>query len=331
MLTETIVSVVGLQLLLSMSPPPSNSSDATSDAASFDELVNDLQTSTTQASVAVNIETLLELERSIALLSTFPDQLATNARASERLVVAYLALARGYMQLDQRERAVLVIDDLLLWIPSMAHVPSRFLPDFSELLSERQAVLTRRGHSTLQVTCELPCNVSVNGFEIGAGEHELRPGSHMVALSSTNDELPPETRHIELPPGDRVLLEYRRVAPAPTLTPRPNESPPPVTPPTSDTRPTMRKFWPGWLGLGLGVAASIAGTALISIHGKDWTGRCIGENIDANGNCKFVYSTRTLGISLAVLGLGGTGFGVGWLVRAQLDAQTRGLTASVRF
>ncbi len=94
-----------------------------------------------------------------------------------------------------------------------------------------------------------------------------------------------------------------------------------------------RPYWPGWASLGLGVAMSVAGTALISVHGQPWAGRCTGTDIDVAGNCRFVLDTRPLGIGLAAIGAAAIASGVGLMVWAQRDpSQTSaGISVGGRF
>jgi hypothetical protein len=80
-----------------------------------------------------------------------------------------------------------------------------------------------------------------------------------------------------------------------------------------------RPTWPAWTSLGLGLAMSVAGTALISVHGQPWTKRCSGDDIDVMGNCRFVLDTRPLGIGLAILGASAIASGVALMVWAQRD------------
>jgi hypothetical protein len=86
-------------------------------------------------------------------------------------------------------------------------------------------------------------------------------------------------------------------------------------------RSRPRPGWPGWSTLGLGVALGIAGTALLAIHGQEWRGRCEGVDVDASGNCRYVYRTRPLGITLVGLGAASFGTGVGLIVWAQHGEQ----------
>jgi hypothetical protein len=78
-----------------------------------------------------------------------------------------------------------------------------------------------------------------------------------------------------------------------------------------------RPAWPGWGSLGLGIALGITGTALIAIDGRDWQGRCTGADVDALGNCRFVYRTLPTGIALAALGAATIAGGVGLIVWSQ--------------
>lgn len=94
-----------------------------------------------------------------------------------------------------------------------------------------------------------------------------------------------------------------------------------------------RPTWPAWTSLGLGFVMSVAGTALISVHGQPWERRCTGNDVDVVGNCRFVLATRPLGVTFATLGAGMIATGVGLMVWAQRDpAQTRaGISVGGRF
>jgi hypothetical protein len=130
--------------------------------------------------------------------------------------------------------------------------------------------------------------------ELDAGAHELRIGARGYG---------PQTRTLQVFGGieERVHVQ---LLPVPTQ---------------------ARPAWPGWLSLGLGVALGVAGTALIALDGKDWPGRCTGSNVDALGNCRYIYNTRGLGIALASVGAASFSAGVGLLVWAQQEQRGAGL------
>ena len=70
----------------------------------------------------------------------------------------------------------------------------------------------------------------------------------------------------------------------------------------------------GWVALGVGLAAVIAGAALIAVDENEIKSDCEGENVDANGVCKFRRNTLAGGVTFLVLGLASTGTGIGLLV-----------------
>ena len=58
----------------------------------------------------------------------------------------------------------------------------------------------------------------------------------------------------------------------------------------------------GWTLFGVGLGAIAAGAPLLVIDGRPQKSRCTGENIDAEGNCRFVYTTQTPGAVLVAVG-----------------------------
>lgn len=83
---------------------------------------------------------------------------------------------------------------------------------------------------------------------------------------------------------------------------------------------SQRPSWPAWLSLGAGVVLGVSGAVLIALHDKPWAANCAGENVDANGHCKFVYTTRPLGVGLTAVGLGALATGAGLMVWAERDS-----------
>lgn len=90
-----------------------------------------------------------------------------------------------------------------------------------------------------------------------------------------------------------------------------------------------RPTWPGYASLGVGIAMAVAGTALISVHGQPWTRRCSGPDIDIEGNCRYVLTSRPLGIGLAAIGAGAIASGIGLLVWAQRDPSQTSTSAGI--
>ena len=56
--------------------------------------------------------------------------------------------------------------------------------------------------------------------------------------------------------------------------------------------------------LGVGVASVVAGSVLVGIHARPITGDCADDNVDGDGDCRFLHDTRTGGaVALAVGGV----------------------------
>ncbi len=135
---------------------------------------------------------------------------------------------------------------------------------------------------------------------------ELEPGRHRLEVGATGHGT--ETRTLHVFPGVEEHEHFELMA-----------------------RGRARPGWPGWTTLGIGIALGVAGTALIAIDGRDYRGRCSGANVDPYGNCRFVYNTRTLGITLAGLGAISIGTGVGLIVWSQHGDQGAALALRGRF
>lgn len=71
----------------------------------------------------------------------------------------------------------------------------------------------------------------------------------------------------------------------------------------------------GWVALGTGGATLAAGVTLLALHGKAYGPRCEDpENIDAEGDCKWQYTTLGPGVGLTIAGSALVGLGSGLLV-----------------
>lgn len=60
----------------------------------------------------------------------------------------------------------------------------------------------------------------------------------------------------------------------------------------------------GWASLGIGIAAIGGGVGLTFLHDRAYTlkGRCTGENIDADGDCRYLHNTKWYGMGLSLAG-----------------------------
>jgi len=79
--------------------------------------------------------------------------------------------------------------------------------------------------------------------------------------------------------------------------------------------PPPRRLAPaGWAALAVGIAATGAGVGLIVLDERPIRRDCSGENIDAEGNCKWRHNTLAGGVVLGVAGVAAIAVGVALLV-----------------
>ncbi len=133
--------------------------------------------------------------------------------------------------------------------------------------------------------------VALDGVELGTTplEVEVAAGEHVVELSAEGHA--PFEQPVNVARGTRERLRLvmtKEAAPPPPLD-------------TSPARSRGRVVGSSVL-VSSGVAAVGAGVALLVLHGRPITTECSGANIDADGDCHFLYDTR-LGGAVA-LGLG---------------------------
>jgi hypothetical protein len=73
--------------------------------------------------------------------------------------------------------------------------------------------------------------------------------------------------------------------------------------PQPDTDEHRRMRAGGFAALAIGSAATAAGLTLVALHGRPHVGRCKGDNLDADGDCKYLYNTRLPGILVTSIGV----------------------------
>lgn len=105
---------------------------------------------------------------------------------------------------------------------------------------------------------------------------ELEQGTHAVRV--TSDGYMSEEREIALLPDVRQRLVFN------------------LERDSSSTRIL------GWTGVAVGLAAVGAGSALLAIDSNPNRSRCTGEDVDAQGDCRFRYNTLGGGLALSIGG-----------------------------
>jgi hypothetical protein len=137
-------------------------------------------------------------------------------------------------------------------------------------------------------------------------ERTVEPGTHDV--QATLDGYIAETQRIDAVTGLRSTMAF-------DLQPIPR----------SVRFRKLRVF--GWTALGVGAAGTVAGATLIGIAGRPNRLDCSGDNVDPDGDCKFLYATLPAGIGTLVTGVALLATGVGILVgtrdKASSDRRAR--------
>jgi len=96
----------------------------------------------------------------------------------------------------------------------------------------------------------------------------------------------------------------------------------------------------GWTAFAAGLAAVGAGVGLLVIHDDPIERDCDGQNVDIEGNCKYLHDTRTGGIAATVVGAALLGTGIALVVvdrkrakatRTNLSVGPRGIRLTTRF
>ena len=154
-------------------------------------------------------------------------------------------------------------------------------------------------------------------------EYELLPGTHVI--KATKEGFIDKERKVETVQGVRETINFS------------------LAPIVKDWRPKARPW--GWAMVAGGAIGLGTGIALMVIHDDPYKARCSGpDNVDANGNCRYLYDTMAGGIAATVTGGVLLAGGAGLLIaarprkakaadqrRARIFLQPRGVVITGRF
>lgn len=173
-------------------------------------------------------------------------------------------------------------------------------------------------HAVLSVRTNPPgasLKVDDEGQQSAPAELSLSPGEHLLEASKPGYH--PASRRVTVHAGVNTELEI-------ALLPEQR---------ASDTAKVL-----SWVGVGGGAVFLVGGLGLIAWDGRDYKSRCSDSNVDRDGDCRFVYRTKWVGGTLAVLGAGAAAIGATVLLldyfhskRVQPTISARGVGLQGRF
>lgn len=134
-------------------------------------------------------------------------------------------------------------------------------------------------------------NISVDGKLVGTAPLEIELGEGVHTLVATKEGFQPQRREVEAVAGTSEGVEFR-LNPVPEVDPGASGR--------HDPGRTLRIA--GWTSLGVGLAAIIPGAVFLGLEAQPVETNCSGDNIDADGDCKFRYSSLPHGIALTAVG-----------------------------
>ncbi len=184
------------------------------------------------------------------------------------------------------------------------------LDEVAELLQDQVALLVDRGlararaQPVLVVRSDPPgARILVDGDDRGPAPQTLtlRPGVHTIRLEHPGYN--PVQQEVRLAPGVRTET---RLALLPVL--------------VSDGGGRRAQIGGGVL-VGAGTLALGAGWTLLALDGRPNRARCSGANVDADGDCRFVYRTKWGGAVALAVGAAALSAGVTWLLGAHARAR----------
>ncbi len=162
-----------------------------------------------------------------------------------------------------------------------------------------------RGPSQLAVVSE-PADalVSIDGEVVGATplERPMVPGKHVIRI--TKEGYISLEREVTLVEGVQESLRFE-------LEKTPSRLP--------------KRPW-GWAMLGVGLAGMGTGVAFIALHDRpyDFGGNCTGANVDANGECRYLWDTKWYGMAGVLAGTALATLGVAILLNTSGKKGRRG-------
>lgn len=239
---------------------------ATSAAPDPSALQRDLEQARLRADSDDELE---ELATALERLHEHAPTVAGDRALQEARMVGYLTLARGYLARDDVAAAGVVVDEAIRVargqeIPSATYGPS--LHAFVQGRYESRPA----GRSTLEVVCNVPCQIYLDETRTDSRTANLVPGTYRLWVTSEGG--PRLRRAVDVESSPSVETIHYEGYPAATPVPataepaaREDLEPPTRGPSAADERLRVAPRWAELVGLGVGVALTVTGSVLASL------------------------------------------------------------------
>lgn len=274
-----------LPIFLGMLTPPEQD---------YEQATAGLQTAIDNSTVEDRKAAIAALGDAIALHGQYPDQASSNV--PESVLEARVILIRLYLAENDSPAAHAAMDDLIRTAGGQTPPVRSYGPEVTELYETRKAALQGVGMATLEVDCEVECDVVINERR-STGSEKLFLGGYRVWVKATGADASWEYHEVDLlEAGSAKTIEYKDPTPSPDVVVK--DSPPPTQP-----RKRMLPRAAEIVGLAAGVGLVVTGAVLLSFDGKCSTTKQVPPEDITLEECGRVYDSLPAGAAL--IGVGG--------------------------
>jgi hypothetical protein len=276
-----------LPIFLGMLAPPDQD---------YEQATAELQTAIDSSVGEDRKAAIAALVDAIALQGQYPDNAISDV--PELALEARVILVRLYLLENDSQAALVAMDDLIRTARGQTPPVRSYGLEVTELYQTRKAVLQGVGMATLEIDCEVDCEVVLNERRSTTTE-KLFLGRYRVWVRAVGSDAGWEYHEVDLIEAGAVkTIAYGGGTPTPVLV---EDSTPSAQPPPAKKRMLPRSA--EVVGMAVGVGLVITGAVLLSFDGKCSSTKQVASEATIPEECGGVYNSVPAGASL--LGVGG--------------------------
>lgn len=273
--------------LLALAPPEQDYQQATAG----------LQTAIENSTGEDRKAAIAALAQAITLAGQYPDDATSNL--PESVLEARVILVRLHLADNNQPAARAAMDDLIRTAREQAPPVRSYGREVTELYEQRKAALQAAGDATLEIECEVDCEMIINERRTATASENLVLGTYRIWVKAATTDAEWEYHEIELvKPGAVTTVVYEN--PNPPLV----DEKAPLPPPLSSTKKRILPRAAEIAGAAVGVGLVITGAVLLSFDGKCSVSKEIATVDMTPAECGDVYNSTPGGVSLLAVGAG---------------------------